>query len=613
MARKNILTRLRIKKAQALAQNGQLPEARKLLEDICRSDRLDAEAWFMLGNVCKQSGDSDAAALSAFQEAVRLGPESAQAHAALGDTLLHADRLEEAVVSLRKVTRLEPSNAEAHARLGRALHSLDHLEEAKASYRRALQLQPHWAAMHTGLGGVLCAQGRIDEAIASHQRAVELVPHDVWTHSNLLLAMQYLPKVQPAIMLAAHRRWAALHDKGPATSEWRNARDPERPLRVGYISADFRAHSTSFFFEPLLAHHDGKLFESFCYAAVMHPDDVTAHLQGLADHWKSIIGLTGTQVANMIRADGIDILVDLAGHTGNNALKVFTYKPAPVQVTWLGYPDTTGLSTIDYRLTDAFCDPPGNEAFHIESLLRLPGCFLCYQPLAGAPDVAPLPALEKGYVTFGSFNHLPKMNVHVIALWVELLAAVPQSRLLIKNKSLTDTATVERYYGLFAARGIGRDRVELTGFTATQAAHLDVYRRIDIALDTFPYNGTTTTCEALWMGVPVVTLAGVRHSGRVGVSLLNAVGLQDWIAGTPEDYIAIATRMAEDIPHLAKLRAGLRQQMAVSLLCYGKGFAAKVETVYREIWRRYCAGHPILMHNIRGIPEGSGASRRQDE
>lgn len=590
MARINILTRSRKKKAMTLAQSGQLPEAKKLLEDICRVDRLDSETWFMLGFVCGQLGNAEREAISALQEAVRLGPESAQAHAALGDALLHVDRLEEAVVSLRKVTRLDPPNAEAHARLGRVLQSLDHLTESESCYRSALRLQPHWAVMHTGLGSVLCAQGRIEESVASHQRAVELTPHDAWTHSNLLLTMQYLPEAQPADMFAAHRRWAALHDKGPIPSAWRNVRDPGRRLKVGYISADFRMHSVPFFFEPLLAHHDDNMFESTCYAAIMHPDTVTARLQNLADRWKSIMGLTGAQVAEMIRTDGIDILVDLAGHTGNNALKVFSYKPASVQVTWLGYPDTTGLSTIDYRLTDALCDPPGNEAFHTETLVRLPGCFLCYQPLTDAPEVAPLPAVGKGYVTFGSFNHLPKMNAKVIALWAKLLAAVPQARLLIKNKSLTDAATAERYYGSFAVHGIGRERVELTGFTATQAEHMELYRRVDIALDTFPYSGATTTCEALWMGVPVVTLAGVRHSGRVGVSLLNAVGLNDWIAGTPEHYVAIAVQMAADIPRLADLRAGLRQRMAASPLCDGKAFTRKVEAAYRQMWLAWCSG-----------------------
>lgn len=589
MARNNILTRSRIKKALALAKNGQLTEARKRLDDICRIKRGDAEAWRSLGIVCGQLGDTEAE-ITHLREATRLAPESSVAHAALGDALLRADRPEDAVVSLRKLTRLEPSDSEAYARLGRVLHSLDHLEEAEACYRRALQLQPHWAAMHTSLGAVLCAQGRIEESIVCHRRAVELAPQDVWTHSNLLLAMQYLPDPEPANMLAAHRCWAAIHDKGPVTSEWKNARDPERLLRVGYISADFRTHSVAFFFEPLLAQHDDTRFETFCYAAVMHQDAVTARLQELAGHWRSIIGMTGTQVADMIRADGIDILVDLAGHTGNNALKVFSYKPAPVQVTWLGYPDTTGLSAIDYRLTDILCDPPGSEAFHTESLLRLLDCFLSYQPLTGAPDVAPLPALAQGYITFGSFNHLPKINDRVIALWAELLTAVPHSRLLLKNKSLGDAATAERYYGLFAARGIGRELIELTGFTTTQVEHLDAYGRIDIALDTFPYNGTTTTCEALWMGVPIVTLAGERHAGRVGMSLLNAVGHPEWIAGNPIHFIALAADLAADIPRLAALRRGLRRQVADSSLCDRPAFARGMEAAYRKMWRACCAG-----------------------
>jgi protein O-GlcNAc transferase len=622
VAKKNILTQSRKKKATELAQTGQLTEAKQLLEEVCRLDRMDAEAWFMLGVVNGRLDDTDNSiaslrqslqlspgnalahynlgtalrsqgrldeAIEAFQESVRLAPELMHAHTALSDSLFSTDRLEEAVVSLRNMIRLNPSDFELLARLGRVFHSLGNLEEATVCYRKALQRQPNWAAMHDNLGSALRAQGLVDEAIASHRRAVELAPHDVWTHSNLLLAMQYLAEPEPVKIFAEHRRWAELHEKGPVPFKRDNVRDPERPLKVGYVSADFRAHSVPFFFEPLLANHDSSAIESFCYAAVPSPDAVTARFQGLADGWRSIIGLTGIQMAKMIRSDGIDILVDLAGHTGNNALKVFTYKPAPVQVTYLGYPDTTGLSTIDYRLTDALSDPPGREAFYAELLVRLPGCFLCYKPLENAPEVAPLPALERGYVTFGSFNHLPKVNQKVIELWAEVLRAVPQSRLLIKSLPLADIAATERYHGLFEAQGIGRDRVELTGHAATQAVHLDLYRRIDIALDTFPYNGATTTCEALWMGVPVITLAGERHSGRVGVSLLTAAGMQDWIAQTPEQYVALATGLAADMPKLTTLRASLRQRVADSPLCDGKSFARKVEAAYREIWRTWCA------------------------
>jgi predicted O-linked N-acetylglucosamine transferase (SPINDLY family) len=586
MTRENILTRSRKRKAMEFVQCGQFPEAKALLEEICRVDRVDAETWRMLGTVCGQLGDADGA-IANLCRAVELNPGHAPAHLDLGAALLSADRLEEAVISLRHVIQLNPSDSESLARLGGVLHSLGNLEEAAACYRRALQWQPHWAAMHDNLGGILRSQGLIDESISSHRRAIEIAPNDAWAHSNLLLVTQYLPEPEAVPIFVEHRRWAERHEQTLPRREWENARDPERRLRVGYVSADFRTHSVPFFFEPLLANHNRSTIEPFCYAAVPVPDDVTARLQGLASGWRNIIGLTGMQVAELIRADGIDILVDLAGHTGNNALKVFTYKPAPIQVTWLGYPDTTGLSSMDYRLTDALSDPPGREVFFTESLVRLPGCFLCYQPLAGAPDVAPLPALENGYVTFGSFNHLPKVNAKVLALWAEVLRAVPGSRLFIKSLPLFDDATRERYYGLLEAQGIGRDRVELTGHAATQAEHLNLYRRLDIALDTFPYNGTTTTCEALWMGVPVVTLAGERHSGRVGVSLLNAVGHPEWIAENLEQYIALAAGLAADLPRLTTQRADLRQHMAESSLCDGPSFARKMEAAYREMWRTW--------------------------
>ncbi len=621
MAKKNILTLSKKKKAMELAQSGRFPEAKKLLEEVCRVDRVDAEAWFMLGIVHGKLNDVEASisslrqaiklnpgnslahynlgmalhgqgqrdeAVKVFQEAVRMAPQQIQAQAALGDALLSAGRLEESAACFRNLTRLKPSDVEAHARLGRVVSMLGNLEEATACYRKVLQLDPGYASVHDNLGSSLCNQGLIDEAIASHRQALRLTPDDVVAHSNLLLTLQYQSEPDSAEMFTEHRRWVDVHMKAPIPLEWANLRDPDRRLKVGYISADFRAHSVAFFFEPLLANHDSRVVESFCYSAVSRSDAVTERLQGLADGWRRLPGLTDAQVAEMIRADGIDILVDLAGHTGHNALKVFARKPAPIQVTYLGYPDTTGLSTIDYRMTDALSDLPGREAFFTESLARLPGCFLCYKPLPDAPEVAPLPALETGSVTFGSFNTLPKINQNVIALWAMVLRGVPDSRLFIKSPPLTDKAATQHYYDLFEAEGIGRDRVELIGRTATQAEHLDLYKRLDIALDTFPYNGTTTTCEAMWMGVPVVTLAGVRHSGRVGVSLLSAVGLEDWIAETPEQYVAIASRMAVDIPRLAELRAGLRECIAASPLCAAKPFAAKVESAYREMWRKYC-------------------------
>ena len=402
--------------------------------------------------------------------------------------------------------------------------------------------------------------------------------------------MLYLPEQNPDEILAEHRRWAQVHANVPGgVPRYANSRDPARRLRVGYVSADFRSHAVGFFFEPLLANHDRNVVEAVCYSGVARPDATTERLRSMASQWRDIGGLSTEQVASMIRADGIDILVDLAGHTSGTRLKVFAHKPAPVQVTYLGYPTTTGLPVMDYRFTDELADPEGEDVYYTEKLLRLPGAFLCYRPLDNCPPVSPLPAMEKGYVTFGSFNNLSKISPSVISLWVKLLQEVPGSRLFVKNPSLTDTATRERYYGLLEKQGATRDRVELQGRTATQAEHLALYSRLDIALDTFPYNGTTTTCEAIWMGVPVITLAGQRHAGRVGVSILSNAGFGEWIARTPEQYITLAAGLAADVKKLAALRANLRQRMSDSPLCDGQVFARKVETAYREIWRAWCA------------------------
>jgi predicted O-linked N-acetylglucosamine transferase (SPINDLY family) len=293
----------------------------------------------------------------------------------------------------------------------------------------------------------------------------------------------------------------------------------------------------------------------------------------------------------MVRQDNIDILVDLSGHTGTNRLPVFARKPAPVQVTYLGYPNTTGLSTIDYRLTDAWADPPGKtERWHTETLIRLPHGFLCYRPPNATPAVAPPPVQANGHITFGSFNSLVKTTPAVVACWAHILQQVPDARLVIKNKSFRDPSVCARYQGLFAEHGIAPERLELVGWIDNLNNHLELYHRLDIALDPFPYNGTTTTCEALWMGVPVITLAGHTHAGRVGVSLLSRLDLTDLIAGDPDDYTQRAVRLAQDRATLARLRPRLRPRLQASSLCDGPAFARDVEAAYREMWRGWCGG-----------------------
>lgn len=623
MAKKNTLTHSKMKKAAELAQRGAFAEARMLFEQVCKVDRTDAEAWFMLGVVNGKLEHADEAvaclrtavglrpghalthfnlgavfhaqgrlegAAQSFGEALRLDPGQMATFQKLKIVLVELGRIDDAARCFLEMLKLYPVSAETYASKGSTLYTLSRLEEAADCYRKALQLKPGIASLHDSLASALCEQGKYKEAIENYRQAMRLDPENYQFHSNFLMTLQYLPNIDSAEIFAEHHDVAESH-AGTLSGEhaFANSREPERRIRVGYVSSDFRLHSVAFFLEPLLVGHDASQVEIFCYSGVPRPDATTARMQGWAHHWRDIAGLPDEQVAAMVSADGIDILLDLAGYTGGCRLGMFARKPAPVQVSWLGYPDTTGLEAMDYRFTDALADPEGRDAFNVESLVRLPGCFLCYKPVPEAPQVALLPALENGYVTFGSFNILPKVNEEVVALWAEVLRSVPQSRLFIKSPPLTDSATAERYYGLFESHGIGRDRVELIGHTATQAAHLGLYQRMDIALDTFSYNGTTTTCEALWMGVPVITLAGERHAGRVGVSLLNAVGMQGWIAETPEQYVATAAKMAADLRGLAELRAGLRERMAVSPLCDGKSFAVKVEAAYREMWRKYCA------------------------
>ena len=368
-----------------------------------------------------------------------------------------------------------------------------------------------------------------------------------------------------------------------------NVREAARRLKIGYVSPDFRGHSVAYFVEPLLKGHDRQAVEVFCYAEVTRPDTVTAHLQGLVDHWLVTVGLSDEELAERIRADGIDILVDLAGHTANNRLRVFARKPAPVQVTWLGYPNTTGLEAIDYRLVDAVTDPVGEaDAWASETLVRLEGGFLCYGGLKDAPEPTVPPCLKTGTVTFGSFNNPAKVSAATFDAWATLLSRLPQARLLLKGKPFADAATRALFLARLGERGVAAERVELVAWLPGTAAHLALYHRVDIALDPFPYNGTTTTCEALWMGVPVVTLRGDRHAGRVGASLLSQIGLTDLIANSVEEYVEIALALARNPGRLDDLRRALRPRMAASPLCDGRAFARKMEAAFRTMWQVWC-------------------------
>lgn len=615
---KNVLTHNKKQKARALLNSGQPSEALDLLVQVCARAPADSEAWQIRGVACGtlnrhkeaaesfrkvialQPGNAEAhynlgiaerslgfpdKAESAFWQAIKLNPKYLQAYESLAHGLIGRGAGEEAIQVLRAALQLRPDNAEWQSNLGSLLQAKGFLTEAEENYRRALSLKPGAGFVYENLGSVLTAQGRTEEALAVYREGLRREPRNARTYSNLLLLLNYMEDQDPAQVLREHRAWEQTQAASTVTQSYTNDRHPERRLRIGYVSPDFRTHSVAYFLEPLLAAHDHSAFEIFCYSDVPHPDATTVRLRRYADVWCETTGLTNAEVAARVAGDGIDILVDLAGHTAANRLPVFARRPAPVQVSWLGYPNTTGLSAMGYRITDALSDPPGREVFYSEKLMRTSGCFLTYQPPDDTLAVAPLPAAQNGYITFGSFNNLAKMQSGVIALWSELLRATPAARLLLKNPSLTDPTTRQRLIARFEHHGVAPDRLELLGHTPSPQEHLELYGRMDIALDTFPYNGTTTTCEALWMGVPVVSLAGERHASRVGLSLLTSVGLEQLIAGSALDYVHCAQKLGGDLKQLASLRASLRSRLTHSRLCDHGLFAREMESAYRSMWR----------------------------
>lgn len=527
-------------------------------------------------------------AVELLRQAVALQPDFAEAHQGLGAALHHLGRRTEAAEAYRTAVRLKPDLVGAHSNLGDILAKAGDLDAAVESYRRAIALRPEFAPAHNNLGIVLSELGRLSDAAASYRHALTLKPHFLDAQSNLLKAINYDPAYDSSTLLAEHRRWRDVY--GPLTLLGAAAdhdRSPNRPLRVGYVSPDFRTHAVAYFFEPILAHHDRARVEPVCYAEVPAPDATTVRLQALAAGWRPTVGLTDVQVAEQVRRDRIDILVDLAGHTSGHRLGVFARRPAPVQVTYLGYPNTTGLDAIDYLLTDAVVDPPGEPKWSTEEPYRLPGLFCCYAPPAGAPEVGPSPAERNGYVTLGALHKLSKLNEAVLDLWCDLLHALPSARLLLFRNDLTGTRR-EEIRRRFLARGITDERLELE-HEAGEGGHLAVYHRIDVSLDVFPWCGHTTACESLWMGVPVITLRGDRHAGRMTASVLMTLGLADWVADTPADYVTVARRAADDPAALGRLRGTLRDRMARSPLCDGRAWTAGLEDAYRTLWQRWCS------------------------
>jgi protein O-GlcNAc transferase len=566
---------------------GQLAQAEQLYQQILQMDPRHADALHLLGLIVFNAGDA-AAAENFLRRAVAATPSEAEFRNTLGVVCQSLGKLRDAANCFQAAVKRQPNYAEAMSNLGALLSEEGRLTESAQWARRASVTKPGYAEPLNNLGNTLVKQGLVDEALAAYRGAVSASPKRWEAWSNLLLAAHYLPNASPGELFAMHARVGKdMVENAAATfAEHGNSRDPARRLRIGYLSPDLRLHSVCYFTLPMLQHHDRSALEVFCYADAARPDEMTARAKSLADEWRSINGLPDDALAQMIRDDRIDVLVDLSGHTLRNRLTVFARKAAPVQVTYLGYPDTTGLPTMDYRLTDSFADPPGEaDARAIEKLVRIDPCGWCYSPAPSAPEIT---ARKPGPITFGTFNALAKVNSQVIETWAGILRAVPGSRLMIKTAAMSEVSTRERLARALAAHGIEKSRLLLTGHRADPREHLSMYAQIDVALDPFPYNGTTTTCEALWMGVPVVTLAGRAHAGRVGSSLLNAIGLSDLVAQDLEQYGHLAAGLAGDPDRLQRLRADLRDRMRRSPLMDGVGFSRALESAYRRMWHSWC-------------------------
>lgn len=550
------------------------------------------EAHFNLGNALREAGQVEEA-ISSYRNAINIKADFAPAYRQLGVTLRAIGHMEEAIAIFRQAAKWWPNDADDQHNLASALRTAGQTDEAIAAYRRAIELRPQALEVYLNLGGALQDLGQSDEALQCYEHFLTGRPDSPVAASHRLYILHLRDAYRPGPVFEEHRKWSRQFAE-PLREEIRshgNERSPDRILRVGYVSPDLHLHPVSFFFQSLLKAHDPTTVEVYCYADIPQPDEVTGRLKKMTPHWRDITRLDDARSARIIREDKIDILIDLAGHTFGNRLLAFARRPAPVQATYLGYPDTTGLETMDYRITDGVADPPEmTEGFHTEKLARLPGAFLCAAALDANLPTTPLPSLANGFVTFGSFNALSKITDGTVELWASILSRIPRSRMIIKSHSGLDNASPrERILKIFNQHGVDPMRVEILGRISAMSSHLELYGQIDLALDTHPYNGTTITCESLWMGVPVIALAGAAHVSRVGASLASNAGLAEFVADSRGKYVELAVDWAGRGDELAKIRATLRERLKSTPFIDARKFARNVEAVYRQMWLDWLA------------------------
>ena len=569
---------------EQLFEQGQAEQATELKDELRALQAAHAEVYNNWGVALQQQQRWDEA-VQALERAVAIRPGYPQAHANLGSVLFEAGQLKPARVALERALTRAPELVQARHALGLVLAALGLSSEAEAALRQALELQPDDAGTYNALGTVLQDQGRIAAAAAAFERALELDPQQAHANSNLVFLLTYHQHGDSQQIYDQCREFYRRQGQAvvPRTPRFELQRDAHRRLRVGYLSSDLRDHVIASNFEPLLAGHDSEAVEVYCYANVARPDAVTERIKQRAQGFCSIVELSDEDAAAQMRRDRIDVLVDLGWHTADNRLPLLARRPAPVQVSYLGALASTGFDPVDYWITDHHVHPADTTEPHCEQLYRLDRCFACYSAPRAGEVLLPPPDRP---VTFGSFNTTWKLKQPVVELWARVLAAVPGSRLLLKARQLSDATRRQQLTAQFAAAGLDAGRLDLRGEVPLDQ-HYALYGELDVALDPFPFNGGVTSFEALWMGVPLVTLAGDRFISRMGLSMLEALGRPQWIAQTPEAYVEVAAALALDPQQRRRLRADQRQRVADSPLCDGVGLARALERAYRWMWTRW--------------------------
>lgn len=610
--------------AISLHEQGRIAAAEEIYRRVLEVDPHHSRALHLLGLAAHQR-DAHDTAVELISRAISIDPSNGLQHLNLGNALRALDRREEAAASYARATELDPRRFAAWFNLGQLHADMGRADSAAAAFRHALAVDPASDTARVGLAEALEASGcwtdavahleplvathpdiadlhnrlancynrlgRAADAVREYRETFRLAPEFHHALTSVLGALNAVPDVLPEQVFDAHRDWAqaVAAPLYPTAPTFDNDRSPARRLRLGYVSPDLRRHPVGTLFAPVLERHDRAAFETFCYYNFPRGDSVTERMRRAAAHWSDVADLDDATLAARIRADQIDILVDLAGHTTHTRLPTFARRPAPVQVSWLGYFNTTGAATMDYFVTDPYSSPPGQERYYVEKLVRLPATRFCYEPPEFMPAVNELPASRSRQITFGCFNSLAKLNPRVLALWARILAAVPGARLVLQASALSDPPNRERFRAIAVAQGIPSDRLELRPFVPVVEAAAG-YHGIDIALDPFPFCGGMTSLDALWMGVPVVTLPQAMIAGRQTAAMLANLGLDALVAADDARYLEIAVSLATDLPRLAALRAGLRERFRASPLADAERFTRDLEHAYRNMWQSWSGG-----------------------